>query len=346
MKLLTFCIFAIGVLGGSWIVSAQEVNVLVQQNRSTLELIRSFNVEFDVFESLECTGVDPVVMRRMPVPRHDLSCRWMRRTPCERLEYVCRSMISTDRGFPLDAGAFSTNGAKIRILQNWNPEKPPKFQRGNQGPIKATIARHTANPAGFPNVRAYFLLDHARGMMIPPEPLADVINSFEHVVAEKIAPNGGSGELFRIVASKCTKHPQILSYEVHLDPAVGFLARKSIARVVDEHVGERITTRKIIRFKALGEGVFFPVQAIQTTQHPRLFDGPMSETKLKVTKLAVNKPLGDDAFALPFPKDLLVHVFEGGPDTNELWLWGENDTPLRRINNMNELNSLQLLPEK
>ncbi len=340
MRRVAFFTFTIAVLSSHCLASGQLADLLVRQNQSTLELIHSFDVEFDAFESLECMSLDPVAMRRMAVPRHDLSCRWMRRTPCERLEYVCRSMISTNKGFPLDAGVFSTNGTTVRILKNWNPEKPPRFQRGNQGPIKAMESPHTANPSGFPNVRAFFLFEHARGMMANPMPLEDVIDSFENVVADKIVTEGNSSELYRIVAAECVEHPQILSYEVILDPTVGYLARKSVARVLDERVGVRITTREVTQFRTLGEGVFFPVEATQTTEHPKLFDAPMSESMVRVTELAVNEPLGDDAFSLPFPKDLVVHVFKGGINTHELWLWGENDTPLRHIKTSKELEDL------
>lgn len=325
-----------GVLCGSLVsvcsLHAGEVDDLIRLNATTVGLLHSFDVRFDVFECLRVQGFDPVVVRRFSDPRRDLSCRWLRESPSERVEFVIRSNTTGEVSDPaFNGGVFSTNGERVRVLLNWNPEEPPSLSEPMvNAPVKAMESPHTSNPAGFPPVRGYFLLEHARGLMAHPVPLLELVGSFKVVLVEVITTDN-ENEIYRLVLSEPHGFPGLLSYEVHLDPAVGCLARRAIVRERVKKIGERVTTREVTRFKSLGDGVFFPVEAKQTTQHPAKHEGPMSEVLMRVTQLSVNEFLSEDAFALPFPEHALVHRYEGGRETHQLWLWGKHDKPDRHI---------------
>jgi hypothetical protein len=189
---------------------------------------------------------------------------------------------------------ISGDEKELRRLSGWDPENPGALTRyfGIRSRLRGTIGSRA--PEWGDGIPLLDLLD-----FVPSHTLAQLAE-----IAEFILSPADEGPYLRLEV-KATKRPFFAGFKIDLDPAHGYLIR----RTLKEHGG----LTEVDEFKPYGEGIWIPNRVRSFNPH----DG--SRYTLELDECEVNGPIADKDLIVEFPEDSHVEDRE----KKKIYLWGK-----------------------
>jgi len=297
-----------------------SIEDLVNANQNALNLIHKID--------LLMTHTEQQFDNSKLVGSFSSSLRWAREGVLERNRYDLKVESKNSR-LPLHIYDWYADANSIRMLRNWDLNKPQQITPTKQGTVKAQISPRTRGAIG---------LDVAEWLNWTFLSGKQARNLRELVRESPGVDNLGRSEIdgrevwqLRIKVPGEQGKPSKKSLDVFLEPMTNFHVRRVVDREEQKQVIDDETksvpyesVRTVKRFLDFENAVVLVPVEIET----RTSVGPkISVTNTQVSKLTVNQALPPDAFNFRFPADVLVKDLR----SQKVVLWGTDNEPAQVI---------------
>ncbi|HEX4144299.1 MAG TPA: hypothetical protein VHY91_12385 [Pirellulales bacterium] len=323
---------------------AADIHALVDAQESAVALLDSLDMRIDGYRT---------VFRGEPLKErlHLATGRWSRKG------FVDRQRLRQLDGFPPTKDGLPNNlfdliedERQMRVLLNWDPEKPQKIDFYNQGTVVAYFKPRTPwLPMPFPNFAGQFGLLHVQAN------LGDARRSLRELVRDSSSATVtgkvsiGGHETWRISA----KHPDTGTggeydgtvFELFIDPSVNYMIRQMTVHIPNVGPGSSKPIparfeREIVKFVPASNGAFMPVE-----MNARLFDigaDRLADNHVIIAShVTANAPLPPDALDFTFPEHARVAEYPPTDGISTIHIWGSNNRAIRQIRDYSEITGIK-----
>lgn len=281
---------------------APTLDTVLRRHQQYLDRIHTVDATIEFRESVDRGTNWSVAMRY----------RWLKDGPRERVTmwangYTDEGGVRRDKEVRSDT-SFAPD--ETRILQRWDPEKPPP-----EPPSPANQYHGAAAQIAGPVRDGTISHQPPFYLMLAPT-LTDYLPAAVRTGSNVSLARGMHNGLPIWDVRFGTKAGMEASYRVGLDPERGFA-------IVRHEVRSRagVGVSEVVEFREVEDGLYFPVLIRQTSP-----DQPEKLYERRVTHLKVNEPVAPESLVVNFPTGMLV------PDTRvvprRLSIWG-SDGPER-----------------
>lgn len=322
-----------------------NLNTIIDHHRRATRLIDTIDAKIDVF------GQDFIGPRAKNGETQIGHLRWIRAGSRERLKFRAVQIVRDREGHPV-GGLYDIyqDGRVRRGLSNWDWDNPSEITPAKQGAVSAYVKTQDRNSMTGDDPAVPLLLSFRRGGG------DQVARSMPELIARGTAQprlrwtttNGRRLLRIRLAHPGFRGKPAARgSYlDFFVDPEVNFHIRRYVEynaalEVYDpqtkttRNVGV-VKTREVLRFRRLGNGVFFPIEATYSFRRDDL--GKVTHIERTVVKdCSINTELPQDAFDFRFPEHVRVYHMPSADADFKVEIWGKDDRPVATLNSPKEL---------